>query len=604
MGGLARPQEAYGGHDGQFRDRATPRDAKPLVILRKFGFSLYAAPAFRGRISFSKRRAVVCFTADACAILRVIMLGIVLNLPPSVEYYLATNTWAEIFSQALLFLGWIPIFGVLIWGFTQVWIDYKQGQYFAHLHWVLLQISVPPGSINTPKGMENFFNNLAGSKSALTWKETRLQGKFQAYFSLEIVSDEGDVRFYIRCQDKHRDMVEAAMYAQYPEAQISLAEDYVDVLPDKYPNDTHKVFGSEFIVSKPDYYPLRTYMEFEHMGEKDNRFKDPFLNIIELMGKMGKDEHFWIQIIIMQPDEQEWAKEGEKYLLKLMGKEEKHASGGLMTDALGGAAGMAGEFMKQATGLEIGGAAHGEEKKKDDFAMFRKTSTERYVEEAIANKISKIGWYTKLRVVYAGPMDNFRKPLMASAMKGMLHPYGHLNMQKLGMHTKATPKDDYFWMEWTYYEKMYKLVKRYKNRLLGQGASPFILNSEELATLFHFPAADARTPVLAASASRRAEAPLSLPFAQEGESDIIDWKDKDKAHTSKHDAHHGEEGTLAVPTPHAHKADVHAPTPAAPSHTAEFMPQPGRPAPLPPGLDLRPEPLSDDDDAPSNLPVL
>lgn len=516
------------------------------------------------------------------------MLGIVLNLPPVAERYFATHNWAEIFSHALLFVGWVPIFGVLIWGFTQVWVDYKQGQYFNHLHWLLLQVSVPPGSINTPKGMENFFNNLAGSKSAITWREANLVGKFQAYFSLEIVSDEGNVRFYIRCQDKYRDLVEASLYAQYPEAQITEAEDYVDGIPEKYPNDTHQVFGSEFVPSKPDkpYLPFRTYVDFEHMGEKDNRFKDPLLSVIELMGKMGKDEHLWLQILIMSPDEQDWAKEGEKYLLKMMGKEEKHPEGGLIAGVGGAAADFGGALLTQATGLALGGGGH-DEKKKDDFAMFRKTATERGVEDAIAHKISKLGFLSKIRVVYAGPNERFRKPLMAGVIKGMFHPYGHLNMQKLGMHNKATPKDDYFWMAWQYHGKMEKLVKRYKHRLLGQGASPFILNVEELATFFHFPSADARTPVLAAASSRRAEAPLTLPFAKEGESDMLDWKAAEQAHAPKHDTH-GSDATLAVPTPHAH----------------EFPPQPGQPAPLPPGLDLRPEPLSDDDDAPSNLPVL
>lgn len=559
------------------------------------------------------------------------MLGIVLNLPPGIEHYLATTPWPEMASQALLFLGWIPIFGVLIWGFTQVWIDYKQGQYFEHLHWVLLQVSVPQGSINTPKGMENFFNNLAGAKSALTWKETRLMGKFQAYFSFEIVSTEGNVRFYIRCQDKHRDMVEASLYAQYPEAQISEAEDYVGALPDKYPNDTHKVFGGELSFAKPDYYPLRTYIDFEHTGEKDQRFKDPILNTIELMGKMGKNEHLWMQFIIMPPEEQDWAKDGEKYLNKMMGKEEKHKPG-MTEQVVGSLAGFGSEFVKQTTGLEIGGGGHHDEKS-DDFRMFKMTPTERTLADGIAQKISKIGWMTKIRVLYAGPSDAFRKPLMASSIKGIFHPYGHLNMNKLGLHAKSVPKDDYFWMEWQMYGKMYKLVKRYKHRLLGQGATPNMLNSEELATLFHFPAADARTPVLATSMSRRGEAPLALPVAGADEADMVDWEKTTQAKKG-HDELVEEPGALTVPMPHVapgratvkearpelssgidsprHEDAIKAATISMESKPLEReyfggqgeFPQPGRPAPLPPGMDLRPEPLSDDDDAPTNLPVL
>lgn len=523
------------------------------------------------------------------------MLGIVLNLPPVVDRYLASYSVPEVAAHALLFLGWIPIFGVIIWGFTQVWIDYKQGGYFASLHWILLNISVPAGSINTPKGMENFFNNLAGSKSAITWKESHLQGKFQAYFSLEIVGCEGDVQFYIRCVEKYRDLVEAALYAQYPEAQVLEVEDYINRIPNKYPNDTHKVFGSEMALAKPQYFPIRTYPLFEHQGEKDFRFKDPMLNTIELMGKMQKGEFLWLQILIMQPDEQIWAKEGEKYLDKLMGKEEKHPPQGMLGQVGSAFASLPAEALKQMTGVALGGAEH-DEKKPDDFRMFRMTPRERTVADAVAEKIGKIGWLTKIRVMYIGPNDHFRKPLMASAIKGIFHPYAHLGMNKLGLHNPATPKDDYFWMTWQMYFKMTRLVNRYKFRKLGAGAPPYILNSEELATLFHFPASDARTPVLSTAGARRAEAPTTLPFAPDEAPDMLDVSGgtREETHVT---AHATDDDALSVPTPHMTEAVGH--------ETSDVpLPQPGRAAPLPPGIELALVPMSDDEDAPPNLPVL
>ncbi len=545
------------------------------------------------------------------------MLGIVFNLPPVVDRYLGSYSVPEIASHALLFLGWVPVFGVLIWGFTQVWIDYKQGKYFNHIHWILLSISVPAGSINTPKGMENFFNNLAGSKSAITWKESHLEGKFQAYFSLEMVGSEGGVQYYIRCPDKYRDLVEAALYAQYPEAQVLEVEDYVDRIPSKYPNDTHKVVGSEMILQKPQFYPLRTYLSFEHMGEKDFRFKDPMLNTIELMGKMGKGEHLWLQIIIMQPDEQDWAKEGEKYVDKLLGKEEKKPTPGVIAQVGGAFASLPGEALRQMTGVEIGGGAH-DEHATDDFRVFKMTPKERAIADAITEKIGKIGWYSKIRVMYVGPKDHFRKPLMASAIKGIFHPFAHLGMNKLGLHNPATPKDDYFWMTWQMYYKMTRLVGRYKIRAPGAGAPMFILNSEELATLFHFPASDARTPVLTNQGARRAEAPMSLPFAPEEAPDMMDVSDGGPGHAPHIHKEEVDTHSLAVPTPHMPEVSRHEPLdmgdvlsrqPHVSRLTAHVSPdalppQPGRPAPLPPGMDLTVKPFTDDDDAPPNLPVL
>ena len=54
------------------------------------------------------------------------MLGITLNLPPVVEHYLVTTPLPVILSHALLAVGWFPIFAVIIWGLTHVWVDMKE----------------------------------------------------------------------------------------------------------------------------------------------------------------------------------------------------------------------------------------------------------------------------------------------------------------------------------------------------------------------------------------------------------------------------------------------------------------------------------------------
>lgn len=43
------------------------------------------------------------------------------------------------------------------------------------------------------------------------------------------------------------------------------------------------------------------------------------------------------------------------------------------------------------------------------------------------------------------------------------------------------------------------------------GASPFVLNLEELATLWHFPLADVRTPLLQKTQIKQTEPPAGLP---------------------------------------------------------------------------------------------
>ncbi|MCR4312038.1 MAG: hypothetical protein NUV56_02010 [Candidatus Uhrbacteria bacterium] len=503
------------------------------------------------------------------------MLGITLNLPPAIEHYFAVTPLPVMMSHALLAVGWFPIFAVIIWGLTHVWVDMKEGKFQKALKWVMLEVSVPQDAINTPKGMENFFINLAGVKSGIVWREKYLVGKVQAKFSLEIVSNGGRIQFIVRAIDKYRDLVEAAIYAQYPEAQIIEVDDYSHEIPYEYPNDEYDVFGTEMVLANPSYLPLRTYEEFEHQGEKDFRFKDPLLPILELMGKMQPGEHFWIQILIKPPADQDWVKEGAKYLNAMMGKEEKHKPSSF--EQLSGAAmWLPKGVLSQLTGFGAGDA-HAEAKK-DEFRMFRLTPQERLQLEAVAEKISKVGWYTKIRWVYAAKKTNFRKGLLASGAKGIFGTFTHQYLNGLSIHGPATPKDDYFWQAWSMPKKQKLLVKRYQGRKFD-GAPPYILNVTELATIFHFPAADARTPMLTQLGARRSEAPSALTFAADGVDSLPNWKEAQ-----------GEEQGTEMPGTLAEPPQFAVPTPTAPS-----MPQ------APAGPDG--EDFDDASGAPPNLPV-
>lgn len=452
------------------------------------------------------------------------MLGIVLHLPPTVANYLLYTPLEVLAAHALLAIGWIPILGVLVWGFSHIWVDYKQEQFEHHKKWVSLEVKVPQQSIQTPKGMENFFSNLAGTKSGVTWKEHWLIGKEQGRFSFELISRGGQISFVIRCWDQFRDIVEADLYAQYPDAQISVIDDYAKDMPDQYPNDHTEMFGGELILGKPSYLPLRTYDDFEHQGEKDNRFKDPLLPILELMGKLTPGENLWIQIIIKPPEDDAWVKEGLKYLGAVMGKEEKKHKKSMMEEATGMVSALPMEVVRQIVGFEAGKGG-GAEKKNDDFRMFKLTSAEKIQIDHVAEKVSKVGWRAKIRWVSTGPKGKFRKGLMAAGMKGAFQPFSSPLLNSLGVHGPSVPKDDYFWQAWSMPAKQTRLVKRFRNRSFSAGSTPYVLNAEELASLWHFPSADARTPVLTQLGSRRSEAPTSLPFAPgAGVPSAVDWK--------------------------------------------------------------------------------
>jgi hypothetical protein len=509
------------------------------------------------------------------------MLALALNMANPVVHFVATTPPQLLAAYVLLSVGWVPIFAVLIWGFAHLWLDYKEEQYEHHLHYINLEVRVPQGAVQTPKGMENFFSNLAGAKSGITWRETWLMGKVNARFSFEIISNGGRISFIIRTQDKYRDIIEADIYAQYPEAQITEVPDHADSVEKKYPNGKEDLFGAEIVLSEPEYFPIRTYDDFMHEGEKDNRFKDPLLPILEFMGKLLPHEKLWLQIIIKPPEDKAWIKAGIAFLDKMMGKPAAKHSPSLLQKLGGGVAMLPKEVLRQLAGASFGGGEKGEGKQ-DDFRMFKMSSAEKMQMDGVAEKISKVGWYVKMRYIAVAPEGKLRKGIMAAGMKGIFQPFSNPIMNSFGMFGPSITKSDYFWHEWALPTKQMRLAKRFKNRSFGAGATPFILNAEELASLWHFPAADARTPALAGLGARRSEAPAELPQAPAADRAISDedWK---HIYMQRRGLH---------VSPETHKADTHG----APDAHSSRVPHATHAAPQPPTPAMHEE-------APSNLPM-
>lgn len=526
----------------------------------------------------------------------------------------------------LYIVGPFMILSVMVWGATELWIARRQAKYVAGLKWKVLHISVPKDTVQTPKGIENFFSIMIGAKGGINFKDKWLTGKVPAWFSFEIVSRGGRIGFYVYTQEKFRDAIEAAMYAQYPEASIVEVEDYAQDIPTEFPSEDWGMWGSEMILKNDTYLPIKTYELFEHQGEKDNRFKDPLLGLLEALGSIGPTEHFYFQLIISPPDDQGWTKDGQKFVNGLYGK----SSGGKKKGFFGEAFGWFFEgLLEQSVGLTLGGG----EEKKESPGLPNLTPFEKEQADAVSKKISKIGWLSKIRLIYWAPAEDMRTGNVAGMVKGIMQQYTHQGLNGFTFHGPSTPQDDYFWQEWGIPATLRNISNRYKSRSLGDGATPSIMNVEELATFWHFPSADARTPVLTTIDARQAEAPVELNFAASDapvlqnlggpgaetaakalpargslsvpkvgqnrppEAPVV-AEVPDVAEAAKEESRLPEP-ELSVPKPVAPGAPAN-PTqqPAEPQipvmpqdDDAKYKPQPGKPAPLPPGLDLNDQSL-------------
>lgn len=416
----------------------------------------------------------------------------------------------EIAGRLILMGGWIPIVIICLWGFKLLWLDWRQGLYAGKAKYVLLAIDVPKENEQLPKAVENVFTHIHGSSAAIDFIGKWRDGKIQPKFTFEICSHGGYVQFYIRCELRFRELVESAIFSQYPDAEINEVEDYAKqfshlTFPPKTDDDLD-LFGAEFRLKKDEYLPIRTYLEFEE--KLAGEFKDPLGTMLESLSKMRPEEQAWVQIIA-SPADAEWKTSGEKFIKKVAGIKETPKQG-LLSKAVE-------TPLKFVNDALVHGSVitPGEAKKKDDTAMFKMlmlTPDTKSKLEAVATKISKSGFKVKIRFVYIAPKKIKYIPRIYPAIKGSLNQFNSLGMNGFGPFIPVMTQDDYWWLRLTLDKKKRVMLNRYISRS-GDGAERKVLNVEELASIWHFPIITTKAPLVKKTESRRAEPPAGLPMS-------------------------------------------------------------------------------------------
>ncbi len=399
--------------------------------------------------------------------------------------------------------GWIPALYLFLYAVEKIYMIRIQYRWTKKQKSVMLAIDVPKNNEQSPKAVENIFAHLYGIKASLNMKDVYITGKFPQTASFEIVSIGGDIRFYIRVPIKYRDLIESAIYSQYPDAEIAEAEDYAKQFPRKFPHEKYEMFGCDFELDRPEYFPIRTYPQFEH-GLMIEEFKDPMSLILETLSNIKKEEVLAIQILVT-PLNDAWRKKGEKAVQKMLGKAPPEKKG-----LLGELSGFAGELL---TFAASGGSSDAGAKKKDDgmgtLKLLAMSPGERHVIEAVEMKLGKPGYPSKIRYVHFAPHEIFQNKY--SVVKGFLKQFAVLDCNGFGAVLKTMPKKNYWYHRMVRPRKQRLLMKSFIERDWVYGGSRYILNTEELATLWHFPVMTVKAPLVKKTEAKKAEPPRGLP---------------------------------------------------------------------------------------------
>ncbi len=407
--------------------------------------------------------------------------------------------------QLFLKGGWIFVLILFLSLAKFLWLNWRVSKYKSKWAFVVLAIDIPRNNEQSTKAVENVFVALAGTRSGGDFIDKWWIGKVQESFSWEICSLEGYIQFFVRTPAHFRDVIEASIFAQYPDANIREVPDYTENAPDVFPNEEYDMWGSDIVLDKSIAFPLRTYPFFEDSLSQE--LKDPMASFLESLSRLGPGEYFWMQMILI-PTDDKWKTEGEKEVNKFAGKKSPPKYTWLNAIL---------SFPIQLL-VYAGDTIFGREAalpKRPDAPqgnpMLLLTPGQRLTLEAIEHKMSKIGYKTKIRIVYLARKEVYNGPRGVAGPLGGLQQFTDLGLNGLKPHATYRTIKKRLFKKYQLADKQTKLMQSYKRRNPLGGGQPYVLNTEEIASVYHFPVMGVKAPAVKKSEAKRAEAPFLLP---------------------------------------------------------------------------------------------
>jgi hypothetical protein len=419
----------------------------------------------------------------------------------------------------------------------------------------ILEIKLPREINKSPKAMELIFDALhqgAGKNEKPDFKggfwkkpfenyeklkkfktDRYKNGEVQKWMSLEIESREGELHFYIVTQKRYVNIISSYIYSQYPGVEVVLSEDYTNKIRPKIHGGNADLYTSWYRLDAKDYLPIKTYIDYELDSNPKEEFKiDPLTPLLESMASVGKGEHVWYQILVRATYDESWKKEGEKAIATLLTKKVKDDKGN---------------------------------EKEERVSALNLTPKEKSEIEMIQRNIEKSGFDCHIRIIYAAEDGYFKsenEQIVRNAMKSF-------NKQGFNTFKAENQNTPYPWQDtpdkkvqtnrragWFFlyvmrtifyaeidgttspFKELIAKIKALQNfsavkswfmdDFIGyftveeHGAAGlsrsrdsgvyYLLNTEELATVFHFPGKVLGAPNFDRINSQKSDAPNNLPI--------------------------------------------------------------------------------------------
>ena len=366
-----------------------------------------------------------------------------------------------IISFLLQWYVWVPI--VLVLAFL-TWRNWRRVETVNDVESDLLILEIPKTNDKQELAAEQLFASIHGILRDR--KELRSNGGVQEHLSFEIASVNGQIRFYAWVPKTLRSFVESQIYSQYPTVQILDAqEDYV-----AHEREHSVIHTAEITLTDNEMLPIKTFQNFE---------VDPLAGITGTLAKLETTgEELWVQILV-RPIADDWHKSSERWISGVKSGQKELMKGG-------GLAWIGGVFEALWKPPEEGKGSTTAPKELSERNKTRISEAEK--------KATKLGYQVKIRLAYLGESSTNARQRM-QAIVGTFKQYNSTNLNGFKVTSASFRKED--------------LIK-YRQRTFGRGG--FILNIEELASVFHLPHTNVETPNIVWATTKTAEPPAKLPI--------------------------------------------------------------------------------------------
>jgi hypothetical protein len=327
---------------------------------------------------------------------------------------------------------------------------------------VLITLEIPRANDKKELAAEQMFASLHGILRDKA--ELRMTGGLQEHISFEIAAIDKLIRFYVWVPKHLQNFVEGQIYAQYPTVQIhTLDEDYTarDI--------SHGVvYTSELTLTANEMLPIKTFQSFE---------VDPLAGITATLAKLDdSSEEVWIQVLA-RPIADDWHRRASAFANRIR-------NGSANFDLLSGG----GRYFLQAIEALWKPPEQGSGGVKPELSERDKTRI-----SEIENKSVKLGYQVKIRMAYLGHNQTTAKQRM-QALVGTFKQFNSTNLNGFRMSGASFNPEE---------------IAKYRARFfIDRG---YILNIEELASVFHLPHTNVETPNIVWASNKTAEPPAKLP---------------------------------------------------------------------------------------------